>query len=117
MKPFLKLFFTLIMLLPNATFAAKTSATPKFVEGKDYKLVTPNMATVTNIIPAGKVQVIEFFSYGCPWCYRLEPYLEKWLAHKPANVDFRRVPVVFESGWDTYAKAYYTAKALDVETK
>lgn len=90
-------------------------AAPTFVEGKDYRVIPP-----TPLAPAlspGKVHVTEFFSYGCPWCYRLEPTLEKWIATKPKGVVFERVPVVFESNWEVYAKVYYIAQAFRVEDK
>ena len=61
-----------------------------------------------------KVKVIEFFSYGCSWCYKLEPNIQKWLKTKPKDVEFIRVPVSFNQQWEIYAKAYYTADALGV---
>lgn len=57
-------------------------------EGKGYETLSPAQP-VQN--PA-KVEVIEFFWYGCPHCYNLEPYVNKWLATKPKNVEFIRQP-------------------------
>ena len=57
----------------------------------------------------GKVTLTEFFSYGCPACYAIEPELEAWLA-KHKNVIFYRVPSLFRPEWVIYAKTYYTAK-------
>ena len=64
-----------------------------------------------------KVEVIEFFWYGCPHCYHFEPDLEQWLKHKPDNVDFIRQPAVFSKLWGDHAKAYFTAEALGVVDK
>lgn len=64
-----------------------------------------------------KVEVIEFFWYGCPHCYHLEPDLKKWLKTKPDNVDFIRQPAIFNSLWEKHAKAYFTAEALGVVDK
>lgn len=64
-----------------------------------------------------KIEVIEFFWYGCPHCYSFEPALEKWLKNKPENVDFIRQPVAFNELWGKHAKAYYTAEALGVVDK
>jgi protein dithiol oxidoreductase (disulfide-forming) len=75
-----------------------------------YEAVSPPQPT-TN--PA-KVEVIEFFWYGCPHCYSFEPSLSKWLKTKPDNVDFIRIPAVFNEEWGKHAKAYYTAEALGV---
>ncbi len=64
-----------------------------------------------------KVEVIEFFWYGCPHCYRFDPYLAAWLKEKPANVVFKRQPVIFGRGWEPQARAYFTAEVLGVVDK
>ncbi len=83
------------------------------VEGTHY-------ARLKNAIPVetGKnIEVIEFFSYGCPHCGELEPVLQGWLKNKPADVTFRRIPVMFQPKWENLAKAYFTLDALGEETK
>ena len=76
------------------------------VEGKDYQVVgePPEKAQ--------KVSVIEFFSYGCPWCYQLEKPLQAWVKKNKQRIQFERVPVVFHPEWEIYAKAYYTLQVL-----
>ncbi|MCQ8104512.1 thiol:disulfide interchange protein DsbA/DsbL [Methylomonas sp. SURF-2] len=64
-----------------------------------------------------KVEVIEFFWYGCPHCYSLEPSMVEWLKTKPANVEFIRQPAVFSDLWGKHAKAFFTAEALGVTEK
>lgn len=64
-----------------------------------------------------KIEVIEFFWYGCPHCYSLEPALQAWLKKKPANVEFIHQPAVFSEVWGKHAKAYYTAEALGLNDK
>lgn len=59
-----------------------------------------------------KIQVIEFFNYGCYWCSRLHPLVNRWLTKKPANVVFYRFPIVFHKSWEPLAKAYYVVKLL-----
>jgi len=61
-----------------------------------------------------KVEVMEFFWYGCPHCYSLEPELNAWLKKKPDNVEFIRQPAVFNDTWGKHAKAYFVAEALGV---
>ncbi len=64
-----------------------------------------------------KIEVIEFFWYGCPHCYSFEPILAEWLKNKPENVEFIRQPAVFNRLWELHAKAYFTAEALGVLDK
>jgi len=64
-----------------------------------------------------KIEVIEFFWYGCPHCYSFEPLLEKWAKSLPKNVEFIRQPAAFNELWSKHAKAYYTAEALGVVDK
>jgi thiol:disulfide interchange protein DsbA len=64
-----------------------------------------------------KIEVLEFFSYGCPHCGDLEPVLQGWLKNLPADVQFRRIPVMFQERWIGYAKIYYTLEALGAESK
>ncbi len=84
-----------------------------YTEGKDYELLTTAQPAPTD----GKVEVIEFFSYACPHCYRFEPYIEQWLKTKPDNVEFIHVPAVFSKNWEALATLYYAAEALGVQEK
>ena len=73
----------------------------------DYRLI-PQQPVATG----DRVEVIEFFFYACPYCNELEPFLERWLKLKPANVVFRRVPVVRHDSWVPLAKTYYALEAM-----
>lgn len=64
-----------------------------------------------------KIEVIEFFWYGCPHCYSLEPVMGEWLKNLPKNVEFIRQPAVFSELWGKHAKAYFTAEALGIVDK
>jgi protein dithiol oxidoreductase (disulfide-forming) len=79
-------------------------------KGEGYATITPAQPTQD----PNKVEVIEFFWYGCPHCYRLEPYLTEWLKKLPPNVQFIRQPAVFGPRWAPHARAYFTAEALGV---
>ena len=82
-------------------------------EGRNYiRLKTPQPVETGN-----KIEVIEFFSYGCPHCAHLEPELAPWIKSLPPDVQFRRVPVLFNPSWITLAKIYYTLSALELESK
>ena len=89
--------------LGAATFA---SASP-FVEGKHYTRL-PTEASVK--APEGKIEVREFFWYGCPHCYTLEPYIHDW--EKPEFVEFVLTPAVLGKTWVDHAHAFYALKTL-----
>jgi thiol:disulfide interchange protein DsbA len=59
-----------------------------------------------------RVEVIDFFFYACPYCNDLRPRLETWRQRKPADVVFRRIPVVRHDSWVPLAKTYYALEAL-----
>ena len=82
-------------------------------ESVGYETLSPAQPTQH----ADKIEVIEFFWYGCPHCYSFEPALEKWAKNLPKNVEFIRVPAVFSELWGKHAKAYFTAEALGVVDK
>lgn len=80
------------------------------VEGTNYvKLAQPAPVSA----PAGKIEVVEFFWYGCPHCHHFEPYLAAWAAKQPADVAFRRVPVAFrENPFGAHQRLYFAIEAL-----
>ena len=61
-----------------------------------------------------KVEVAEFFWYGCPHCYTLEPVIEAWVPKLPADAYFRRIPAVFNERWALDAAIYYAFESLGV---
>jgi thiol:disulfide interchange protein DsbA len=65
----------------------------------------------------GKIEVIEFFWYGCIHCYNLEPALEPWIKKLPPEAQFRRVPAVFNPRWAHDAAIYFTFEALGLLDK
>ena len=65
----------------------------------------------------GKIEVLEFFWYGCIHCYNLEPVLEPWLKKLPAEARFRRVPAIFNDRWAHDATIYYTFEVFGVLDK
>jgi thiol:disulfide interchange protein DsbA len=81
------------------------------VEGQHYvKLSTP--APVTLPAPDKKVEVVEFFWYGCPHCFNLEPLLESWVKRLPPDVAFRQVPVGFSVPHQVHQKLFYALEEL-----
>ena len=65
----------------------------------------------------GKIEVLEFFAYGCIHCANLEPKLVEWISRQPADVKVKRVPAAFPvRGIDT-APIFYTLEAMDLQEK
>lgn len=93
-------------LAPLAGFAQARRPAP----GVDYSVLRPTQPVEAE----GKVEVLEFFWYGCPHCYSLQPLLEKWIPRLAADVHFRRVPAVLNEGWAREAAVYYAFEALGV---
>lgn len=76
----------------------------------EYLDVSPPQTTSVS----DKIEVLEFFWYGCPHCYKFEPYLQQWKKDLPADVVFIRVPAIFNAKWEIHARAYYTAELLGI---
>jgi protein dithiol oxidoreductase (disulfide-forming) len=97
----------------NLPVLAQTGATP--VEGKQYRtLARRNPTSVSD----KKIEVIEFFWYGCPHCNALDPALEAWLKKAPADVSFKRVHINFgtpaspNKHTDAHQRLFYTLETL-----
>ena len=91
---------------------ADTSATLpdwKFIENQHFFRLVPTQPTVGG---ADKIEVAEFFWYGCPHCYTFEPYINGWAENKPANVRFVRIPAMWNRGLELHAQLYYTEEVL-----
>ena len=77
------------------------------VQGRDYVLLPQPQAKED----PKKIEVIEFFSYGCGHCNDFYPILKAWVEKLPADVAFRRVPVTWNAAWANLARLYYTLEA------
>lgn len=103
---FMPSFLRLAVLLLALAFNASASA--QVTPGKDYRLIKPPQPTDSG----NRIEVLEFFWYGCPHCNALQPSLRAWLRQKPADIDFKRVPAVFDNSWLPLTWAYYTLDAM-----
>ena len=81
-------------------------------KGRDYEV----LATPQPVETGSKIEVREFFWYGCPHCYALEGGLEEWVKRLPSNVEFVRMPATVPR-WMVHAQAYYTFAALGATAK
>jgi len=91
------------LLLPVGAYAAQ-----QLTAGVDYAEMSPQAIDT----PPGKIEVVEFFWYGCPHCYDLEPALEPWVKKLPKDVVFKRVPAAFNEQWAIAARVYYALESI-----
>jgi thiol:disulfide interchange protein DsbA len=61
-----------------------------------------------------KIEVTEYFSYGCPHCYQFEPMISTWSKGLSDKVVFNRTPAIWNKDYQVYAQTYYTAEALKI---
>jgi protein dithiol oxidoreductase (disulfide-forming) len=105
----LAVFMTMV-LLALAGLAQAAELSPS-----QYTVLNPPRPTEA---PDNKIEVTEFFWYGCPHCSHLEPFLEQWAKKLPSDVSFRRVPAIFPDGrWAPGARIFYTLDAMGLLDK
>ncbi len=106
-----KLVLLLICLLPSTLLAGEPKTAADVTEGEHYVELFPDQ-------DAGKhdhIVVREFFWYGCPHCYHLEPFVEPWAKKKATEgVEFVRTPVVFNRYAALHAEMFYALQLMGV---
>ena len=104
---FTKLFaFSLIFLLS----AQCSEAADKYKPGRHYEVLSQPVLTRDN----SKVEVIEFFWFGCGHCFSLEQLIKDWKSEVSSEVDFFRLPVVWNAQTKTHAKLFFATETLQV---
>ena len=103
------------MFIRNTLFAlacvmlSVSSQAAGLTEGTDYRTLEPAQHSDS---PPGKIEVIEFFSYGCPHCNEFYPLVSAWAAKLPKDVVFKRVATgMGRTAWTNLAKAYYSLES------
>ncbi len=89
-------------------FFCVTLAHAEVVAGRDYKLLNPPQP----VSSGSKVEVLEFFFYGCSHCFHLHPQLSAWEKKMPKDVELQYVPVIFRDSWEPMARTFYALEAL-----
>lgn len=101
----LRALMAALALMAAATMASGADA----VLNRDYTLLKPARRTDS----PGKIEVIAFFSYGCPHCKTLHPLVREWVAKLPRDVVLKRVPVSFgRAAWANFARTYYALESM-----
>ena len=109
----MKFFARWLLVFVIPALLATAVQAEAYTEGKQYMALANPQPTSS----ADKIEVVELFWYGCPHCYRLEPYVSEWVASKPDDVEFILMPAIIGPPWELLAKAFYTAEFLDVQDK
>jgi protein dithiol oxidoreductase (disulfide-forming) len=88
--------------------AMSTSPQASIIAGHDYVVLSTPQRQDSN----GKIEVVEFFSWGCPHCYEFYSKLSRWLSTRPKDTAFKRVPVgLGHPEWEALARAYYALQS------
>jgi len=97
-----------ISIIALTFLALSTPLRAGIIAGHDYAMLSTPLRQETN----GKIQVVEFFSWGCPHCYEFYPKLSRWLLTLPKDASFKRVPVgLGHPEWEALAKAFYALQS------
>ena len=83
-----------------------------FVEGQDYRVLDKPEKIAGDVIV-----VREFFWYGCPHCYALEPHMQTWAKTRAKDVAFFRTPAAMNPAWEVSARGFYAAQLMGYEEK
>jgi thiol:disulfide interchange protein DsbA len=97
-----------ISVVALAFLALSVSVQASIIAGHDYVVLDAPQRPGAN----RKIEVVEFFSWGCPHCYEFFPMLARWTATLPKDVSFKRVPVgLGHPEWQVLARAYYALES------
>ncbi|MEE9579715.1 MAG: thiol:disulfide interchange protein DsbA/DsbL [Nitrosomonadaceae bacterium] len=106
-------FFVAFLLFLSLGLTGISGVRAELTEGRDYAVLLRPQPT-----ESGKnIEVLEFFWYGCPHCYKLHPYIKARLKRMPKDVSFRYVPAIFRSSWVPGAKTFYALEVLGARGK
>lgn len=100
----------LMLSLSLLVFTPLVATAQNYVEGENYDLISPAVRTAD---PA-RIEVVEFFWYGCGHCYNFEPLITAWKKTLADDVDFQGSPAIWNKPMELHARAFYTAQVLGV---
>ena len=109
----MKLLNVALAALVIGSFALQPAMAADPVEGRNYHRLQMPQPTED----AGKVEVIEFFWFGCSHCGKLEPLIKPWAKQLPGDVTFKKVPAILGDSWAPGARLYYTLEAMGLLDK
>jgi thiol:disulfide interchange protein DsbA len=108
-NPLLAAVASTVVAATSMASAATLNGPTLWKEGVHYTRIVPAQPTA---VPAGQVEVLEFFWYACPHCSAIDPLVESWKKTKPAYISFSRVHVMWNEGHRSLARLYYTLETM-----
>ena len=105
--------FAAIATLTLSSVSNFANAADQYTAGKDYRV----LSVQGPLSKPNQIEVREFFWYGCPHCFRLDPFVTQWLKTKPADVNFVRTPAAMNPVWEQNARAFYAVELLGKQTE
>lgn len=109
----MKLLKAALVALAAGSFALQPAMAADPVEGRQYHRLQMPQPTEDS----GKVEVIEFFWFGCSHCGKLEPLIKPWAKQLPSDVTFKKVPAILGDSWAPGARLYYSLEAMGLLDK
>lgn len=100
---FFKQMLAMLVLLGTAQLALAGAEL-----GRDYKQLGQAQPTLSG----SKIEVLEFFFYGCSHCYHLHPLMSSWEKSMAKDVELQYVPVIFRDSWEPMARTFYALESL-----
>ena len=110
MKPkYRNLLLATLFLTAASVVQAQDAPNWKYQEGVHYDRLVPVQGTSS---PPDKIEVAEFFWYGCLYCYRMEAYIEEWQKDQPDEVNFIHIPAPGDPTMETHARLFLALQAV-----
>lgn len=106
MKLLKQLLVAAVLLLSTQVFAEAQL-------GRDYKELSPAQP----VLAGAKIQVLEFFFYGCSHCFHLHPHLSAWEKKMPKDVELQLVPTIFRDTWEPMARTFYALETMGMQRR
>src|SRR5690348_16069581 len=108
-----KIALGLLAMLLYASILPARAAPARWVEGTNYVVLDNTQPTT---VPAGKVEVMEVFSYACPFCNKFQPYIHELERSLPSNAQMVFLPAAFNrtEDWPMFQQAFFAAQALGI---
>ncbi|MDO8412348.1 MAG: thiol:disulfide interchange protein DsbA/DsbL [Gallionellaceae bacterium] len=106
MNKYILMFLALLCTTQAVAFPQAGKAVPE--AGNGYSLLTPAQPTHSG----KKIEVLEFFFYGCSHCFKLHPLLKAWEKKMPKDVMLTKVPATFDPAWEPMTYTFYALQKL-----